>query len=132
MCGADRLDGDVLDLRMVVEEGADETAVERSAEQGGGGGMDAKEAASLFDVTRKVAQSLIIEYSSGARRVLVGGADKADGIELSQIGVVVEQGFVFGVDGGPAKTGDGGVDGGSGKREGAIAERGDDLDGGGD
>ena len=94
--------------------------------------MDAKEPASLLDVAGKVTQPLVVEHSADAWRVDIGGANKADGVELREIGVVMERGLVFGVDSGPAESRDGRVDGRRVEDERAVAESSNGANGGGD
>lgn len=130
-CGC-RLDGDILDLRVVVEERAHKSTVERSTEESRRCRMDAKVATALLNVAGKVADSLVVKNSASARRVDVGCADETNGIVLREIGQVVELGVIFGVISGPAKRRDGRVDGRARERKGAVSERGDGADGGGD
>ncbi len=50
-----RSDGHILDLRMIVEVCADKSAIEGSTEKSSSCRVNAKEAASLFDVAGKIA-----------------------------------------------------------------------------
>lgn len=100
-----------MDLRMVVKVGTDESTVKGSTKQGGGCRMNAEKVSSLLDVAGKVAHSLVVENGAGQRRVLIGGAEEADGIELGEEGVVVKLGLIFGIDCAPTKRRDRGVDG---------------------
>lgn len=115
---------DVLDCRVVVEVGADESTVERSAKERGRCRMDAEEAASLLNVASEISQALVVEHGAGEGRILVGSADEADGLELGEKGEIVKAGLVFGVDGDPAHIRDGRIDGGTREGERAISERG--------